>query len=147
MFDAFIYGQDGSPNDFFSTLSERKYVAKNGLYGFQVICADFILVCCCGTSVHARSRAAETIFQVYRLWIVWGRSWWLCVLPAITTLSTAGKLCTSVVEESTAHAIIIDVTGAGAATVDRLMTTLPGEDAFVSRLKPTITIFFSTTLV
>lgn len=47
MFEAFIYDQGGNPTDFYGRLSDPKYVAKNGLYGFQVICADLMLVCRC----------------------------------------------------------------------------------------------------
>lgn len=46
MFDAFISGQDGSPDTFYSNVSDGKYVAKSALYCFEVICADFILVRC-----------------------------------------------------------------------------------------------------
>ncbi|EIM83291.1 uncharacterized protein STEHIDRAFT_159881 [Stereum hirsutum FP-91666 SS1] len=70
MFDAFVHGQDGSPDAFYRNTSDGKYVAKSALYGLEVICADFILI--------------------YRLYVVWSHSWKICALPVIATLTTLG---------------------------------------------------------
>ena len=44
LFDAFIYGDDGSPLFVYANISDGKMISKTVLYLLEVLCADSILV-------------------------------------------------------------------------------------------------------
>ncbi|KAJ8508686.1 hypothetical protein ONZ45_g9063 [Pleurotus djamor] len=67
LFRAFVFKQHGGPTPFYAFLSDGTNVAKTALYALECVIADSIMV--------------------LRLHYVWGRSYLVCVFPALTTMS------------------------------------------------------------
>ncbi|KAI0655757.1 hypothetical protein C8Q70DRAFT_413470 [Cubamyces menziesii] len=94
-----------STEAFYARISDPTNVATNTIYLVTTLLAD-------------------TFFS-YRLYIVWNRTWWIVIVPALLVLSTA-------------------VTGIGVCV--EIGLTKPGNPIFASNLQPWIRTFFALSL-
>lgn len=46
------------------------------------------MMCFRGTMLTANFRDQQT----YRLWVVWGRAWWIIIVPIVLIIGTGGAL-------------------------------------------------------
>ncbi|KAJ8502153.1 hypothetical protein ONZ51_g158 [Trametes cubensis] len=101
-----VEGQTASNTEaFYARISDPTNVATNTIYLVTTLLADS--------------------FFSYRLYIVWNRTWWIVIVPALLVLSTA-------------------VTGIGVCV--EIGLTKPGNPIFASNLQPWIRTFFALSL-
>ncbi|OJT12260.1 hypothetical protein TRAPUB_11194 [Trametes pubescens] len=98
-------GTPNGTNDFYGRISDPTFVAKNVVYITMTLVADF--------------------FVTYRLFVVWGRVWWILIGPCILLLATA-------------------VAGYGACV--EIGLAQEGNAIFADNLQPWIRAFFSLSL-
>lgn len=107
LFDGFIYAQDLPTGTirYYSTVAHPKCLSFTALYIIQGIVTD--------------------CFMVYRMFIIWGGSKWICAFPVLTVLATT-------------------ITGPGIIITFSRLTA--GDDVFVSMAQPYILISLASNL-
>lgn len=89
LIDGFIYLRDkpGGPAAFFSDVSIPANVAKVIIHTVNSILGDGIVV----SFALFHFKYFDDNTQVWRCYHVWGRSWWICIVPILLIIASAGK--------------------------------------------------------
>lgn len=144
LFDAFIFVEHGTtPGSVYGAARSPKNVAKTALYVAQTLVGDMTMVSL--PALFERASLTATLNQVYRLFIVWNRSWTVIILP---TLTTAGLLGTWYISPLSSRHVVTAcvVTAAGVNVVVSFARQTPGVDIFTSASGHWIITVFAMTL-
>ena len=83
-------GVPGGTEAFYLRLDNPTEVAKSVIFITMTLAGDSFVVRRMLHHYSALPLLRMHVFQTYRLWIVWNRTWWIAVLPIMLLTATAG---------------------------------------------------------